>query len=250
MQGPTTATTAAHYLPQQGYAHLDPDTVICPASLLAAKRAAGAVVKAVDLLIGGDLENAFCSVRPPGHHAEPSKAMGFCIYNNIAVGAAHALAAHDLKKVAILDFDVHQGNGTEEIFMNDQRVLLCSTFQHPFYPYTPLLENTANRISIPLAATAKSEEFRTAVRDHWLPALERFQPEMLFVSAGFDAHRDDDMSGVSLMDADFRWVAEQIVQVAQRSALGRVVTVLEGGYELPSLARCVEAYIRVLMGLH
>lgn len=176
--------------------------------------------------------------------------MGFCVYNNIAVGAAHALQAHGLKKIAIVDFDVHQGNGTEQIFLHDRRVLFCSTFQHPFYPHTPLLENTDRMVSIPLQATAKSADFRAAVNDHWLPALERFQPEMIFVSAGFDAHADDDMSGVSLTDGDFRWVTEQIVRLADRSASGRIVSVLEGGYELHSLARCVEAHIRVLMGLH
>ena len=242
--------TVEAMMPRQGYAHIDPDTVICPATLQAAKRAAGAVVLAVDLLMSGGLKNAFCCVRPPGHHAESARAMGFCIYNNIAVGAAHALEAHGLKKVAIIDFDVHQGNGTEEIFLDDDRVLYCSTFQHPFYPYTPLPEDSDRNVSVPLAATARGAEFRAAVSDHWLPALERFQPEMIFISAGFDAHQDDDMSGVSLTDADFRWVTEQIVQIAGIFASGRIVSVLEGGYELNSLARCVEMHVRVLMGLH
>ncbi len=242
--------TVEAMMPRQGYAHIDPDTVISPATLQAAKRAAGAVVSAVDLLMSDGLKNAFCCVRPPGHHAESARAMGFCIYNNIAVGAAHALEAHGVKKVAIVDFDVHQGNGTEEIFLDDDRVLYCSTFQHPFYPYTPLPEDSDRNVSVPLEATAKSAEFRTAVSDHWLPALERFQPEMIFISAGFDAHQDDDMSGVSLTDADFRWVTEQIVQIAGIFASGRIVSVLEGGYELNSLARCVEMHVRVLMGLH
>lgn len=237
-------------MPKQGYARLDPDTVISPATLQAAKRAAGAVVLAVDLLMSKQVKNAFCAVRPPGHHAESDRAMGFCVYNNIAVGAAHALQAHGLKKIAIVDFDVHQGNGTEDIFINDDRVLYCSIFQHPFFPYTPIPENSERIISIPLEASAKSTEFRAAVTDHWLPALQRFRPEMIFVSAGFDAHRDDDMSHVSLTDADFRWVIEQIVQMAEISASGRVVSVLEGGYELQSLARCVETHMRVLMGLH
>lgn len=242
--------TVEAMMPQQGYAHIDPDTVICPATLQAAKRAAGAVVSAVDLLMSDELKNAFCCVRPPGHHAESARAMGFCIYNNIAVGAAHALEAHGVKKVAIIDFDVHQGNGTEEIFFDDDRVLYCSTFQHPFYPYTPVPENSERNVSIPLKAAAGSTEFRTAVSDHWLPALERFQPEMIFISAGFDAHQDDDMSGVSLTDADFHWVAEQILQMAEIFASGRIVSVLEGGYELNSLARCAEAHVRVLMGLY
>jgi len=199
--------------------------------------------------MSGEMQNAFCGVRPPGHHAETDRAMGFCIYNNIAVGAAHALEVHGLKKVAILDFDVHHGNGTEDIFLKDDRVLFCSTFQHPFYPYTPLPENNNRIVSVPLEATAKGAEFRTAVRDFWQPALARFQPEMIFISAGFDAHRDDNMSNVGLTDADFRWVAEQISAAAERSASGRIVSVLEGGYELQSLARCVEEHVRVLVGL-
>jgi acetoin utilization deacetylase AcuC-like enzyme len=196
-----------------------------------------------------EVERAICCVRPPGYHAERDRAMGFCIFNNIAVGAAHALEIHGLSRVAILDFDVHQGNGTEQMFLHDERVMLCSTFQHPFYPYAQLLENTARRVSVPLEATAKSAEFRGAVTDHWLPALERFAPQMVFVSAGFDAHMQDDMSEVSLKDADYRWVTERIVGIANRFASGRVVSVLEGGYELNSLARSVEAHIRVLMGL-
>ena len=237
-------------IPETGYARLDPDTVVGPGSLEAAYRAAGAVIEAVDLVMGGAMESAFCGVRPPGHHAESTRSMGFCIFDNIAVGAAHALATFGLERVAIVDFDVHHGNGTEEIFENEDRVLFCSTFQHPFYPYTPLRENTANRICVPLEASAKSEEFRAAVTDHWLPALQAFAPELVFISAGFDAHRDDDMSHVALTDADFRWVSEQIMDVANASASGRVVSVLEGGYELKSLARCVESHIRVLMDLH
>lgn len=236
--------------PASGYARLDPDTVISPDSLLAARRAAGAAVLAVDLVMSGEMESAFCCVRPPGHHAERRQTMGFCIYNNIAVGVAHALERHGVKRAAIIDFDVHQGNGTEDIFSDEPRVLFCSTFEHPFFPYTPLLENAANRVNVPLDATAKSQEFREAVTGHWLPALEKFQPELVFVSAGFDAHRDDDMSHVSLTDQDFRWVSEQIVKVAAGSASGRIISMLEGGYELNSLARCAETHVRVIMGLH
>jgi acetoin utilization deacetylase AcuC-like enzyme len=235
--------------PQSGYARLDPDTVISPATLPAARRAAGAVVAAVDLVMRGEVESAFCGVRPPGHHAESGQAMGFCLYNNIAVGAAHALQQCGLNRVAIVDFDVHQGNGTEEIFEDEERVLFCSTFEHPFFPYTAILPNAANRVNIPLVASARSEEFRAAVTDHWLPALNDFQPEMIFVSAGFDAHGDDDMSNICLTDADFRWVTEQILQIAAASASNRIVSVLEGGYELNSLARCVDEHIRILMGL-
>ena len=235
--------------PQSGYARLDPDTVISPATLPAARRAAGAVIAAVDLVMSGEMESAFCGVRPPGHHAESRQAMGFCIYNNIAIGAAHALQQYGLNRVAIVDFDVHHGNGTEEIFKDEDRVLFCSTFQHPFFPYTEVLPNAANRVNIPLVASAGSEEFRAAVTDHWLPALNDYRPEMILVSAGFDAHRDDDMSNIYLTDADFRWVTEQILQEAAGSASNRIISVLEGGYELNSLARCVDAHIRVLMGL-
>lgn len=246
----TYLSAIAGAIPESGHVRLDPDTVVSPKSLDAAYRAAGAVVKAVDLVMSGEMESVFCGVRPPGHHAESTRSMGFCMFDNIAVGAAHALEQYGLRKVAIVDFDVHHGNGTEEIFENETRILFCSTFQHPFYPFTELRKNTANRICVPLDATAKSDEFRAAVMDHWLPALQEFEPELVFVSAGFDAHRDDDMSHVSLTDADFRWVSERIAEVAQSSASGRIVSVLEGGYELKSLARCVEAHVRVLMGLH
>jgi acetoin utilization deacetylase AcuC-like enzyme len=236
-------------MPKQGYAKLDPDTVVSPDTMPAAKRAAGAVVSAVDLVMNGQFQNAFCSVRPPGHHAESDRALGFCVFSNLAVGAAHALETYDLKKIAILDFDVHQGNGTEDIFVGNDKVLYCSIFQHPFFPFTEPPQNSSRVVSVPLDATAKSAEFRAAISEHWLPALERFQPELIFVSAGFDAHRDDDMSYVSLVDDDFRWVTEQLVQVADASAKGRIVSVLEGGYELNSLARCVETHLRILMGL-
>lgn len=236
-------------MPQKGYARLDPDTVISPGTLQAARRAAGSVIMAVDQVIGGQVSNAFCSVRPPGHHAESDRAMGFCIYSNIAIGVKHALEEHGLNKVAVVDFDVHQANGTEDILIGDDRVLYCSIFQHPFFPYTSLPENSERVVSIPLEASAASAEFRAAVSDHWLPALEQFQPQMIFVSAGFDAHRDDEMSYVSLTDADFRWVSEEIVRVAETSASGRIVSALEGGYETNSLARCVESHMRVLMGL-
>ena len=237
-------------MPQQGYVRLDPDTIVSSHTMQAAKRAAGAVVSAVDHIMRGEIDNAFCAVRPPGHHAESDRALGFCIFNNLAVGAAHALDVYDLEKIAILDFDVHQGNGTEDIFVGNDKVLYCSIFQHPFFPYTRPPQNSDRVISIPLDATAKSEEFRAAITDHWLPALERFGPEMIFVSAGFDAHRDDDMSYVSLTDADFRWVTEEIVRIARMSASGRIISVLEGGYELHSLARCVDTHLRILMDLH
>jgi acetoin utilization deacetylase AcuC-like enzyme len=237
-------------IPQSGYAHLDPDTVVSPQSLQAAKRAAGAVVKAVDLIMQDDLSNAFCNVRPPGHHAQRMRTMGFCVYGNAAIGAAHAMEVYGLERVAILDFDVHHGNGSEDIFRDDRRVIVCSTFQHPFYPYTAIEESPEHIICAPLDAAAKSADFRQAIIDHWLPALNHFKPQMTFVSAGFDAHIEDDMSGVSLTEADYRWVTEQIKAVANQYAQGRVVSVLEGGYEPHALARSVEAHIRVLMDLN
>lgn len=240
----------ARLMPQEGLAHLDPDTVVSPRSLQAAKRAAGAVVKGVDLVMLEGLDNAFCAVRPPGHHAERARTMGFCIYNNLAIGAAHAMAVHGLDRVALLDFDVHHGNGSEDIFREDPRVMLCSTFQHPFYPYTSMERSPDHVICAPLEATAKGPEFREAVTKQWLPALHRFKPQMIFVSAGFDAHVEDEMSGVSLTEADYGWVSVQILDIAQTYANGRVVSVLEGGYALSALGRSVEAHIRVLMGLN
>lgn len=237
-------------MPQDGHAHLDPDTVVSPKSLQAAKRAAGAVVKAVDLIMQEGLQNAFCAVRPPGHHAERMRTMGFCVYGNAAVGAAHAMAAYGLERVAVLDFDVHHGNGSEDIFRDDKRVIVCSSFQHPFYPYTAIEESPDHIVCAPLDATAKGPEFRAAVTDHWLPALHHFKPQMIFVSAGFDAHLEDDMSGVSLTEVDFRWITEKILELADTYSEGRVVSSLEGGYELSALARSVETHLRVLMNLH
>ncbi len=236
-------------IPEQGYAHLDPDTVVSPDSLKAARRAAGAVIKAVDLLMNSEQQSAFCCVRPPGHHAESRRAMGFCIYNNVAVGAAHALETYGLERIAIIDFDAHQGNGTEEIFKDESRLIYCSIFQHPFYPYAQIPENSDRIVSVPLQATAKSAEFREAVTQQWIPALNRFKPEMIFISAGFDAHQNDEMSGLSLTDTDYQWVTEQLVEVADNWSSGRIVSVLEGGYELQSLARSTALHVRVLMGM-
>ena len=236
-------------IPDSGYAHLDPDTVISPHSLDAARCAAGAVVLGVDGVMSGEFSNTFCSVRPPGHHAERNRTMGFCIFNSVAVGAAHALAVHGLERIAILDFDVHHGNGTEAIFRDDERVLFCSTFQHPFYPDIPCREVFGHIVCAPLEATAGSTEFRLAVEQKWLPALDAFRPEMILISAGFDAHIEDDISEVSLTEHDFRWVTEQICGVADRYADKRIVSTLEGGYEGSALGRSVEAHLRVLMGL-
>jgi acetoin utilization deacetylase AcuC-like enzyme len=234
----------------EGLRHLDPDTVIGPHSLLAARRAAGAVVMAVDHIMRGEMDSAFCAVRPPGHHARRQQAMGCCIYNNIAVGVAHALDAHALERIAILDFDVHHGNGTEDIFAADPRVMICSVFQHPFYPDIPFEENGSRIICAPLHAGSGSSEFRAVVETRFLPALEYFQPQMIFISAGFDAHRDDDMSDINLTETDYAWVTGRIVELASKYASKRIVSALEGGYDLRSLACSVEAHLRALMELH
>lgn len=226
--------------------HLDPDTAMNPHTLTAALRAAGAAVLATDMVIEGKAVNAFCNVRPPGHHAERSRAMGFCVFNSIAVAAAHALDHHGLKRVAVVDFDVHHGNGTENIFCNDSRVLMVSTFQHPFYPYSGTEGRSERMVNIPLAAYSGGREFRTAVEQYWLPALETFRPEMLFVSAGFDAHRDDDMALLRLVEADYAWITEKIKDVAERHARGRIVSALEGGYALHALGRSVTAHLKVM----
>jgi acetoin utilization deacetylase AcuC-like enzyme len=235
--------------PQHGMVQLDPDTAMNPFSYPAALRAAGAVVLGVDLVMAGKVENAFCNIRPPGHHAERARAMGFCIFNNVAVGVAHALVHHGLRRVAIADFDVHHGNGTENIFHDDPRVMLCSTFQHPFYPYAGADSGNGHIINVPLAAGSGSEEFRAAVTRHWLPALESFQPELLLISAGFDAHRDDDMAMLKLTEPDYVWVTEELKRIAGRYAQHRIVSALEGGYELHALGRSALAHIRVLSGL-
>jgi acetoin utilization deacetylase AcuC-like enzyme len=236
-------------VPPQGIVHLDGDTALNPFSYQAALRASGAVVLGVDLVMSGQAENVFCNIRPPGHHAERARAMGFCIFNNVAVGAAHALAKYGLQRVAIADFDVHHGNGTENIFHDEPRVMLCSTFQHPFYPYFGADSGNDHIINAPLAAGTGGEEFRAAVMQHWLPALERFQPELLLISAGFDAHRDDDMAMIKLTEADYVWVTGALKNIADKYAQGRIVSALEGGYELQALGRSVLAHIKVLSGL-
>lgn len=236
-------------VPPQGIVHLDADTALNPFSYQAALRAAGAVVLGVDLVMSAQAENVFCNIRPPGHHALRASAMGFCIFNNIAVGAAHALAQYGLRRVAIADFDVHHGNGTEEIFHGEPRVMLCSTFQHPFYPHCGTGSGNDHIINVPLAAGTGGEEFRAAVTQHWLPALEAFQPELLFISAGFDAHRDDDMAGLRLTESDYGWVTHELKRIAEKYSHGRIVSALEGGYELHALGRSAYAHIKVLSGL-
>jgi acetoin utilization deacetylase AcuC-like enzyme len=235
--------------PQAGMVHLDPDTAMNPFTLQAALRAAGAGILGVDLVISGKVSSSFCSVRPPGHHACRTRPMGFCIFNNVAVAARHALEAHGLGRVAIIDFDVHHGNGTEDIFEGDDRVLMVSTFQHPFYPYSGTEDPAGNMVNVPLAAGAGSREFREAVREIWLPALSAFKPELILFSAGFDAHAEDQMAMLRFADADYGWVTEQLKSVAERHAGGRMVSLLEGGYALSALGRSAVQHIKVLAGL-
>lgn len=233
--------------PAEGLVSLDPDTLMNPHSLEAALRAAGSAVLGVDLVMRGEIGAAFCNVRPPGHHAERDRAMGFCIFNNVAVGAAHALAAHGLARVAIVDFDVHHGNGTEDIFADEPRVLFCSTFQHPFYPHTGAETDMPHIVNVPLPAGTDGTAFREAVSTHWLPRLEAFAPEFIFISAGFDGHIEDDMAMLALREDDYRWVTQQIQSVARHHARGRIVSCLEGGYALHALGRSAFAHIDALV---
>jgi len=233
--------------PATGLHYIDPDTALNPHSLEAARHAAGALVLATDLVVRGECRTAFCAVRPPGHHAERSRAMGFCLYNNVAVGAAHAMAAHGMTRLAIVDFDVHHGNGTEDIFAGDDRVLMVSTFQHPLYPYSGTENVAGNMINIPLTAGSGGDVFRDAVREFWLPALEQHRPEVIYVSAGFDAHREDPLAGLKLTEADYAWVTRELVAMANKHGRGRIVSTLEGGYALSALGRSVTEHIRELV---
>jgi acetoin utilization deacetylase AcuC-like enzyme len=233
-------------MPAHGLVHLDPDTPVSPGSWRAALRAAGAVVHGVELVLDGVATNAFCAVRPPGHHAEPTRAMGFCLLNNVAIGAAHALA-RGLRRVAVVDFDVHHGNGTEAIFRHRDDVLVCSAFQHPYYPYTDLGATAPNIIAAPLPAGTGSGEFRAAVEDHLVPALERYAPELVLISAGFDGHGADPLADWHLATDDYAWVTDVICTLAARHARRRVVATLEGGYALDALARSVAAHVETLI---
>ncbi len=235
--------------PDEGLVHLDPDTAMNPFSLRAALRAAGAAVQGVDLVMRGEADSAFCAVRPPGHHACRARPMGFCIFNNVAVAARHAIAAHGVERVAIVDFDVHHGNGTEDIFEDDPQVLMVSTFQHPFYPYSGTESPASNMVNVPLAAGSGGKQLREAVNRHWLPALDEFRPELLLFSAGFDAHAEDNMAMLRFVDEDYAWVTERMREVADRDAKGRMVSVLEGGYSLSALGRSAVRHIRVLARL-
>jgi acetoin utilization deacetylase AcuC-like enzyme len=236
----------------EGYYPLDGDTSLNPYSWRAALRAAGAAVAATDAVIGGELENAFCSVRPPGHHALPTEAMGFCLFNNVAIAAMHALEKHGLQRVAIIDFDVHHGNGTDEAFAKEARVVMASFFQHPFYPYSGagnIKHANPLTINVPVPAYTKGDEVRRLVTEKWLPALHAHRPEMIFISAGFDAHREDEMGQMGLVEADYAWITQQIMGIAKLYAKGRIVSCLEGGYNLSALGRSVVAHLKVLAEL-
>lgn len=231
------------------HAQIDPDTTLTRFTVLAARRAAGAAIAATDAVIGGQIDNAFCAVRPPGHHACRDKAMGFCFFNNIAVAVRHAIEAHGLERVAVVDFDVHHGNGTEDILSNDPRVLMVGIFQHPFYPYSGTEHPAPNMLNLPVPAYTKGMDVRELIEACWMPRLEEFKPQMIFVSAGFDAHRDDELGQLRLNEHDFGWITSRVVDVARRHSKGRIVSMLEGGYNLDALGRSVEEHVRVLADL-
>ena len=234
--------------PSEGLAWLDGDTAMNPHSLNAALLSAGAATQAVDLVMEGRVKQVFCMARPPGHHAERGRGMGFCIFNNVAIGAYHAINHWGLERVAIVDFDVHHGNGTEDIVAGDDRILFCSSFQHPYYPGSGADSNVANIINIPLPRLTDGAAFRDAVSERCIERIEDFAPQLIIISAGFDGHRDDDMAHFNLVEADYAWITRQLFQLATISGEARVVSCLEGGYELHALARSVEAHLRVFLG--
>ena len=231
------------------YSQIDPDTAMNLHSWNAMLRAAGATLAATDAVMAGELENAFCAVRPPGHHACRDRAMGFCFFNNIAIAARYALERHRLKRVAVVDFDVHHGNGTEDILSGDPRVLMVGFYQHPFYPYTGADGNADNMVNLPVPAYTRGMEIREMIEQAWMPRLEAFKPEMIYISAGFDAHREDDLGQLGLTENDYTWITSRVKDVARKYASGRIVSALEGGYNLSALGRSVEAHLRVLADL-
>jgi acetoin utilization deacetylase AcuC-like enzyme len=238
-------------VPQSGHVGIDADTIMCAASGRAALRAAGAVIAAVDAVIAGEADNAFCAVRPPGHHAEPGRAMGFCLFNNIAIGALRAREVHGLARVAVVDFDVHHGNGTQARFADDPTLFYGSTHQSPLYPGTGAASETGvgNIVNAPLPPMSGSREFRLAFTREILPALDAFRPELVLISAGFDAHKSDPLAQLLLEESDYTWATERLIEIAHVHAGGRVVSALEGGYDLPALGASAAAHVRVLMSV-
>lgn len=235
--------------PKEGLTVIDPDTAMNPHTLEAALRAAGALVLATDLVVTGRERNAFCSVRPPGHHAERDQAMGFCFFNNVAVGVAHALSQHGLERAAIIDFDVHHGNGTEDIFVDEPRVLVCSSFQYPLYPYRARESIPGRLINVRLPPGADGHAFRDAVTEAWFPAIEAFKPQIFFISAGFDAHREDPLASLGFVESDYVWITKSVMHYANEYAHSRVISSLEGGYALSALGRSAAAHVRTLLGI-
>jgi acetoin utilization deacetylase AcuC-like enzyme len=235
--------------PKKGRVYADPDTVLMSHTLRAAKLASGAAIQAVDLVLTNQVQNAFCSTRPPGHHAEKNTTMGFCFFNNVAIAAKYAMAFHHIERIAIVDFDVHQCNGTIDIFHDDPRVLICSSFQHPYYPFSHHSIDREHIINSPLEAGSSGLQFRKKVEKDWLDPLEKHKPQLIFISAGFDAHKNDPMGDLNLDETDYAWVTGMVMDIAKRYAGGRIISILEGGYQLTALADSAEAHIKVLAGL-
>jgi acetoin utilization deacetylase AcuC-like enzyme len=232
--------------PKAGLVRLDGDTAMGPMSLSAALHASGALILATDLVMSGKVDNAFCCVRPPGHHAGRANSAGFCIFNHVAVGVAHAMSQYAIKRVAIIDFDVHHGDGTEDIFKNNPNVMLCSTFQHPFYPHSGADTRSKNMVNVPMSARANGSDFKKVFETEFRPALEAFKPEIIFISAGFDAHLNDPLADLALIEEDYVWMTEFIKEIAKKYAKNRIISSLEGGYHLPSLAQSAWAHIETL----
>ena len=228
------------------HAQIDPDTSMNVSTWDAALRATGAAIAATDAVMAGELENAFCAIRPPGHHACRDRAMGFCFFNSVAVAAKYALERHGLQRVAIVDFDVHHGNGTEDIVAGDARILMVSFYQHPFYPYGGARSDAPNLVNLPVPAFTRGAAIRDLVESVWIARLEAHRPQMIFISAGFDAHRDDELGQLGLVEQDYAWITARIKDVARRHADKRIVSCLEGGYNLNALGRSVESHLRVL----
>ena len=231
--------------PSSGYSMIDGDTIMNPATWTVSLRAAGAAIAAVDAVMQGEVNNAFCAIRPPGHHAEPHRSMGFCVFNNVAIATRYAIEKYDLDRVAVIDFDVHHGNGTEAAFINDPHLLMCSFFQHPFYPYSGL-DGGDNMVNVPLPANTNGKVVREMISQTWIPRLEEFKPQLIIISAGFDAHREDDLGQMGLVEDDYVWMTKQLMEVANRYCDGKIVSCLEGGYNLSALGRSVAAHLKTL----
>ena len=234
--------------PTSDYAMIDGDTIMNTATWNVSLRAAGAAIAAVDAVMKGEVNNAFCAIRPPGHHAEPHRSMGFCVFNTIAIATRYALEQYDLDRVAVIDFDVHHGNGTEAAFIDDPHVLMCSFFQHPFYPYSGL-EGGDNMVNIPLPASTSGKVVREMISKIWIPRLQEFKPQLIMISAGFDAHREDDLGQMGLVEDDYVWITQQLMNVANQTCEGKIVSCLEGGYNLSALGRSVVAHLKTLAEL-